>query len=315
MANAHDLQQVLNEMHERTDALREGFGVVESDFGRLETEDGQFKFEELSGYHADVGEVQGYSEDLSKEVDQMLEFQNQHLESDLRQQIAHLTEAIAAAASALHDHANRHQEAHHDLQHEATQFGSDIDHSISELDHTKAQYLQHVDHMTQTLGDAADKASHSAQALGDSVQHEQTETLNKAHESCHGTVSKHNESTIPQLLEQGLSQLGQGADHLDQHCTSTGDMFKQELTQFIKDIEDDAIKEVHDQIEAKFKKLIEEVLKFLADQIAESILMTTAGAATTSAMAEILPEMIALKKALDAIKVAIEAFKALKDLL
>ena len=40
-----------------------------------------------------------------------------------------------------------------------------------------------------------------------------------------------------------------------------------------------------------------------------------AAAAYFEAMAEILPEMIALKKALDAIKVAIEVFKALKDLL
>jgi len=315
MANAHDLAQVLNEMHERSDALREGFGVVESDFQKLTAEDGQFKFEELATYHADVEHLEHTADIINKDTQELDETLNQHLETDLRQHIAQLTEAITTAASTLHDHANQHQEAHHELQQEATQFIGDTDHAIHELDSTKNQVLQHVQQMSHTLGDTAEKASHSASALGDSVHQTQTEALNKAHESFHEAVGKHSESTIPQLLEQGLGLLSHGAESLDGHCNSAGESFKQELEQLIKDLGEYAVQQVESEIEAKFKHLIEEVVKFLIEQIVESIAMTVAGAATTAAMAEILPEMILLKDALEAIRGAIEIFKALKDLL
>lgn len=310
MATTQDLVDIQAQITERIGVLREGFGVLESDFNKLHQEDQAFDFD------LDL--------DLDNQLRQTLKQDTErlhHLEEDLatrfethlRADISHLKEEFHEAKTALSEHVDHHRDGHHNLHEGMATFDGEIHEAGSELEHAKEEFVGQVQGMADELSDLAEKVFSTSGDLAHSVQDTQTQIIDKAASAFKDLLGGHLDSLLPGHFEQTMGNLTHAVSDLGEQCNTIGSGFQNELETLLQHVGEFAVQEVQNKVQEKFQKLIQEALSFLAEQITESIAATTAGAAITGVMSPILPELAVLKAATELIKEAIAVFKALED--
>ncbi len=309
MATIKDLTEVQAQIEERVGHLREGFGVLETDFAKLKQEDQGFKIDLDHTSHSQLQDV------LTQDMERLQHLEHDavtHFETTLRPEIQHLTEDFQEAKTTLTDHVAHHQDAHHALQQEMVAFAGDITQADGELDHAKQEFLGQVTQMATELHELGEKAFATGGELATSIQDTQVQIIDKAAAAFKDLLGNHIDSLLPGHFEQTMANLTHAVSDLASQCNTVGTAFQHELETLLHDVSTYATQEVHDKIQEKFQNLIHEAVAFLLEQITESIAATTAGAAITGAMAPILPELAVLKAATEIIKEAIEVLKALE---
>ena len=309
MATIKDLTEIQSQIEERVGVLREGFGVLETDFAKLKQDDQGFKIDLDHAAHTQLHDV------LTQDMERLQHLEQDavtHFETNLRPEIHHLTEDFQEAKTTLTDHVSHHMDAHHALHQEMVTFAGEIEHASSDLDNAKQEFLGQVAHMASELHDLGEKAFATSNELATSIQDTQVQILDKATAAFKDLLGVHIDSLLPGQFEQTLSALTHAVSDLGSQCNTVGTAFQHELETLLHDVSSYATQEVHNQIQEKFQNLIHEAVAFLLEQITESITATTAGAAITGAMSPILPELAVLKAATEIIKDAIEVLKALE---
>lgn len=310
MATTKDIVDIQAEITERIGVLREGFGVLESDFNKLQQEDQAFDFD------LDLDCDNQLRHTMKQDIERL-----QHLEEDLDTQfethlktdIAHLKDEFQEAQSTLSDHIEQHRDGHHGLHQEMVAFGGEIDEASDELGEAKDEFVGQVQQLADELDELAEKVFSTGGELANSIQETQTQMIDKAASAFKDLLGGHADSLLPGHFEQTIGNLTHAVSDLGEQCNTIGTGFQNELETLLQHVGEFAAQEVQNKVQEKFQKLIQEALSFLAEQITESIVATTAGAAITGAMSPILPALAALKAATELIKDAIAVFKALED--
>lgn len=310
MATTKDIVDIQAEITERIGVLREGFGVLESDFNKLQQEDQAFDFD------LDLDCDNQLRHTMKQDIERL-----QHLEEDLDTQfethlktdIAHLKDEFQEAQSTLSDHIEQHRDGHHGLHQEMVAFGGEIDEASDELGEAKDEFVGQVQQLADELDELAEKVFSTGGELANSIQETQTQMIDKAASAFKDLLGGHADSLLPGHFEQTIGNLTHAVSDLGEQCNTIGTGFQNELETLLQHVGEFAAQEVQNKVQEKFQKLIQEALSFLAEQITESIVATTAGAAITGAMSPILPALAALKAATEMIKDAIAVFKALED--
>ena len=309
MASFKDLVEIQGQLDERVGVLREGFGVLETDFGKLQHEEEVFEFD------LDKNCDNLLRHALGEEVDRLQKLQE---ESEAKceptvQAFKDLTHAFEEETKGLGDHVDQHRDGHHALHHEMVAFSGEIEQAGGELEHAKEEFLGQVGQMASELNELAEKAFATGGDLAHSIQETQMQAIQKASGAFKDLLGNHMDSLLPGHFEQTLSHLTHAVSDLGSQCNTVGTAFQHELEALLQHVGEHATHEVQSKVQEKFQKLIHEAVAFLAQQIAESIAATTAGAAITGAMSPILPELAVLKAATEIIKDAIAVLKALED--
>lgn len=310
MATTKDIVDIQAEITERIGVLREGFGVLESDFNKLQQEDQAFDFD------LDLDCDNQLRHTMKQDIERL-----QHLEEDLDTQfethlktdIVHLKDEFQEAQSTLSDHIEQHRDGHHGLHQEMIAFGGEIDEASDELGEAKDEFVGQVQQLADELDELAEKVFSTGGELANSIQETQTQMIDKAASAFKDLLGSHADSLLPGHFEQTIGNLTHAVSDLGEQCNTIGTGFQNELETLLQHVGEFATQEVQNKVQEKFQKLIQEALSFLAEQITESIVATTAGAAITGAMSPILPALAVLKAATEMIKDAIAVFKALED--
>ena len=313
MATTQDIAELKAQFDERIGHLRESFGVVEGDVTKLGSFSHEFTFTSLEEHQRDNNDLNQVKNDMH---DKVTAFQNAVAaeEAGLKAQFDALEALVGTGQSQLDAHIAQHDGAHNILHEAAQSFAGNVEQVTGEADHTKSEYVQHVQDMHQTLNGLAEKVFGSASAVDRSVREAQTEALNHASEQLHQLIDSHLQGHLPTNFQETTQQLTQHVHDLGQHATSAATNLEHEIATMIHDLTQFAQQEVHDKIEEKFKHLMEEALAFLMQEIMETIVVTTTGVTTTAAMSEIIPVLAVLKHALDGLKEAIKIFKTLEEI-
>ena len=144
------------------------------------------------------------------------------------------------------------------------------------------------------------------------VQHSQTELDSAAQqmqEQLHSLGSQRIQEfahTVQDRLDEAQAHFTQTSGQLGQKTQSTVEQLLNEAGQF-------AQQQGQQQIGQQVEQLIQGAVRQLEEEIMLFIIETEAGAAITGALTPIMPELIVVYKATEAIKDAIHVFKEVKD--
>lgn len=313
MATTHDIADLKAQFDERIGHLRESFGVVEGDVNRLGQFTHDFVFTSLEEHQRDNNDINQIKNNLHDHTAAFVDAVGGE-ETQIKSAFDALEHLISDGQSQLDSHIQQHVNAH-SLLHDASQaMSSNVEQVTGEADHTRGEYLQHVQDMHTQVQSLAEKLFATANNVDHSVKQTQTEIVDQASHDFHALIDSHLQGHLPENFEQTLQQLTQHVHDLGEHATTAGNNLQQEIQTLLHDLTAYAQQEVHDKIEAKFQHLMQEALAFLMQEIIETIAVTTTGVATTAAMAEIIPVLAVLKHALDGIKEAIKIFKSLESI-
>jgi len=310
MATTHDLDDLKRQMEERTAHLRESFGVVETELGKLDQFADQFKFESLEQHQHDDNDIKTLGKDIHAKWDALIAAdgeQRKHVEANFQ----HLQEQCTEAAATLDNHHEAHNAAHATLVDHAQVVSGNLEQISHDLDHEHQQYAQHVQDMQHTLSDALQKLIGHAGDLHQSVTGKQTEILTKAFQDAHAKIDEHLQGHLPKTFEEATSTIVANIKTLGEHSKTTSDTVHNELAAALQDIQHFAQQDFHDKVDAKFHHVMEVALAFLLAEVAQTILVTTMGVTTTAALSPIIPEAIVISKMLDVIEDAIKVAQAL----
>jgi membrane-associated HD superfamily phosphohydrolase len=310
MATTQDLMDIKGQMEERVTSLTQLFGNIEHAIEELNQEQSAFDFKMNESLDNDVRDLADTAEqqigDLADEIDK-------HFDTELKPAIDKLQEECDTAKSNLSDKLAEQTEGHHGLHDGMVAFGSEMEEVRGNFEQTRNEFLSQVSGLAQTLVDQAEKVFNTHQEVARSVQETQREALNQAHNAFMDLVGGHIENLVPSNFGQAINNLTQGVSDLGDTCDNVSSAFQNEMQTLIQNVMQHAQEGVANEIQQRFQQLMEEAVSFLAQQIMESITMTTVGAGVTGTLSPILPELAVLYKATEAIKEAIKIFKALAD--
>lgn len=310
MATTQDLMDIKGQMEERVTALTQLFGNLEHAIDDLNQEQSAFDFQMNQSLDNDVRDM---TETAEQKLDDLQQELDQHFDNELKPAIVKLSEECDTAKTTLTDKLTEQTEGHHGLHDGMIAFGQEMEEIRGSFEETRNEFLSQVGDLAQTLLDQADKVFNTHQEVARSVQETQRDALNQAHAAFMDLVGGHIENLVPSQFEQAVNNLTQGVSDLGETCDTVSSAFQNEMQTLIQNVMQHAQEGVANEIQQRFQQLMEEAVAFLAQQIAESITMTTAGAAVTGTLSPILPGLAALYKATEAIKEAIRIFKALAE--
>jgi len=178
---------------------------------------------------------------------------------------------------------------------------ADLAQALLQVSEQTVNLLSHYAEATNTLEhDLSDTVTGALGKAADEFKDGISNTL-------HSAITAHL-TDIFQNGEQALSNLGQTAEHVAQQFAHDAE---DALHTFAQGIADGMKHDIEHVAEHLAKDIMETLSSFVATSIAEA----TAGAAITAAMSPILPEVIIVKEASEAIKDLISVFKAVGSLL
>jgi len=239
---------------------------------------------------------------------------------------AELTQTLGQAVDGLHQNTTQVQSATQQHAQDWTQAHDTLKSALASLDQSLTQgtatavstfgeLQQTVQQVAQTSQDLLHQFDTGAQsfqrALADTVSSNLTKASGDFHDgiagALHGKVTDHLASTF-QNAEQSLNDLAQSAEHVAQ---AHAQLIEEEMKQFAQMVQEHTKNEIAQVADHLAKDALEALSAFIATSIAEA----TAGSAITGAMSPILPEVIVVKEASEAIKDLISVFKAVGSLL
>lgn len=260
----------------------------------------------------------------------------EHGSAEFEQTIAQLHEVAAQLAKEIGETLHQAVEALHQsttqTQTDTEQHGAAWDKAhdsckqvMANLDQTADQAVAAATSLLTALQGGVDQATHStqdllhqidqsAQSVSQTVTETVTSTLNKAAGDFHDTISgavsgkvTDHLATIFSNAHDSLNNLAQTAEHIAQN-------FSHEAEQALQQFGHQVVEGAKNELEQTGEKLAKDAMEALATNVTTAIAEATAGSALTSAMAPILPEVIVVKEASEAIKDLISVFKSIASI-
>jgi ElaB/YqjD/DUF883 family membrane-anchored ribosome-binding protein len=239
--------------------------------------------------------AQTFTQELGQKLAATVEALHQATAQTLAQMQQHATdwdqtdEALKSATTAL-------EQALEAAAAGATSTLGNLQSGVEQAHASTTELLQHLtDSVTKVHGELVDTVSSTLKKSADEFHDGVASGLT-------GKLTEHLTSIFHNAT-QSLDNLGTTATHITQNF---GHEAEAALQSFASGLEDG----IKSQLEAAGEKLAKDAMEALATFVATSVAETTAGSAITTAMSPILPEVIVVKEASEAIKDLISVFKA-----
>ena len=236
------------------------------------------------------------------------------------------TQTFGAAVEALHQHTTQTQGSTQQHGHDWDQSHDALKSALTALEQTATQTATGAQHEFSTLQSAVEQVAQStqdhlhqfetaAQTFGHTLTNTVATSLNRAAGEFHdgitgavtGKITEHLGSMF-QNAEQSLTDVAQSAEHVAQN-------FAHEAEDGLQHFSSAVVEGAKGQIEQAGEHLAKDAIETLSAVIATSIAEATAGSAITAAMSPILPEVIIVKEASEAIKDLVSVFKTVGSIL
>ncbi len=250
--------------------------------------------------------------------------------TELHQLTAQITQEFAqtfgAAVEALHQHTTETQGSTQQHGHDWDQAHDGLKSSLTALEQIATQAAAGANHEFGTLQSTVEQVAQAtqdllhqfestAQTFGHTLTDTVTTSLNRAAGEFHdgitgavtGKITAHLGSMF-QNAEQSLTDVAHSAEHVAQN-------FAHEAEDGLQHFSSAVVEGAKHQIEQAGEHLAKDAIEALSATIATSIAEATAGSAITAAMSPILPEVIVVKEASEAIKDLISVFKTVGSIL
>jgi predicted PurR-regulated permease PerM len=305
-ADAEQLQTVMQHidaLHNTLTGAMTGFGTLVSDTAAQQA--------------APAGASQPATQ-IADVVHQLTDYATQ-LHDAIAQGLTQAVDALHQATTQTHDNTQQHaQDWDHNHDTLATSL-SHLEQSVVQTAQTAVTTFADLSNALLTITEqTVSLVAHYAgatTALEHDLQDTVTGALGKAADEFKDGVSNVLHADITQHLasifangDQALQNLNQTAEHVAQQFAHDAEDALQTFAHGIAD-------GMKNDIEQVAEHLAKDVVEMLSSFVATSIAEATAGAAITAAMSPILPEVIVVKEASEAIKDLISVFKAVGSLL
>lgn len=237
-----------------------------------------------------------------------------------------LTQTLGQAVEGLHQHTTQTQTGTQQHAHEWDQAHDALKSAVNALEQVAVQTASGaqqgfstlqgaVEQTTQSTQDLLHQFEGAAQTFGHTLSDTVSTSLNRAAHEFHdgvagalnGKVTEHL-GTMFQNAEQSLTDVAQTAEHTAQN-------FAHEAEDGLQHFGQSVVEGAKHSIEQAGEHLAKDAVEALGATIAASVAEITAGSAITSAMSPILPEVIVVKEASEAIKDLISVFKTVGSIL
>jgi ABC-type transporter Mla subunit MlaD len=314
MSTTKDLQELKAQLDEGITRMRDAFGVMDHDLDALSKDEAVFHIQALESYQHDDNALRDDAGTKSIEaITGELHAVDEQAKAFVDSWHA-LAKEYHDAAAQVEQHAHEHDGIASQFTHIIKALGDAVGHAATQVAEARAEHLQEVQNLTHSLGELGEHLFGAAKETEASVRQQQAEVLDKAIGAMKSLVEHHATQTLPQTFAEAANHLAHDAEQLASHTTQAADMLHHELETFLHDVGEFAAQQVHDKVEQKFAVLLQDAVGYLASEITESVAVTVAGAATTAAMAPIIPELAMLKGATEIIKDAIELVKTVESI-
>jgi hypothetical protein len=241
------------------------------------------------------------------------------------QELEHLAQDLTSVLHALHAEA---QAAHSALSPDSDAFETASSGVLAQFGHaahdTHSQgekWLSTHDHLMQVVATLAARTAQHCTMTADSVTAceqavaEHTSQLSTSLEQCCQTVTAQATQAVVDLVQAGQQQIDQIHSSVETSLRQACDDSHRQITQALQHLTDHISQSASTQLQQECQKLLDDCVAQLADEAAELIADATIGATVTAALGEFLPELIAVYKATEAIKAAIEALHDIERLI
>ncbi|HEV3087927.1 MAG TPA: hypothetical protein VGX96_11940 [Candidatus Elarobacter sp.] len=237
-----------------------------------------------------------------------------------------LTQTFGSAVETLHQHTTQTQGSTQQHGHDWDQAHDGLKSALTALEQTATQAAAGAQHEFGTLQSTVEQVAQAtqdhlhqfettAQTFGHTLADTVTTSLNRAAGEFHdgitgavtGKVTEHLGSMF-QNAEQSLTDVAQTAEHVAQN-------FAHDAEDGLQHFSSAVVEGAKHQIEQSGEHLAKDAIEALGAIVATSIAEATAGSAITAAMSPILPEVIVVKEASEAIKDLISVFKTVGSIL
>jgi hypothetical protein len=302
-----DFQLSLDEIDqaiEQTDFLTIQYQKEESEFGAItEFEEGdeaygkeladltdslQSNHIELENSIEDDLSTEAESEEFSHLLEELLGIKDdtQELCDELEQTLEERLDQTVTDCQACSENLEQH---HQDCQ------SCHIEH-IEQLQENQQAYNRGKSDITQVGETTAQKVSEWIQV----VQGELTDTLKNAFEGHHEAIEQHGEAVTGDL-QSFQQETSEAINSHHQTCEGLGEELKSRCCEAIENVSNHATDVLQRELDEAFKHVMDKVIEEVLEEIVKNIAMAQFGAATTTAISPILPEIVIAKKALELI--------------
>ena len=303
--NNSDFLQTLNEqlgqLEEWRSQIREGFGHLSNlaEHHLQRNEDLHFP---------DKTEAQVNTEQLRQHFEQAANT----LETDLNLAISTLGDHLQTCKSEWEQTASRCQQMQQTLLAAGQQCGE----TCQGVADTALQGFdglgQDVQNLVEVLQSMTSGHDHAFSQLSQSLNDQWPQNTQQFSSAFHNDLSDTHVQRLAMQFNQGLQQVGQLHDHLNQGTQEINDDFGQNLTDLFQNVSDHIGDKMQSGLQNAASNLVEGATQRFSEELIESVIMTQAGVGVTSALGPWLPELKIIEKVSDAVIAALEALNDLK---
>ena len=277
-------------------------------------------FDQLFGEHAAPAQAAAPHDagaEVQQTADQLHELA-QTIGSELGQKLVAAIEALHAqtqsAIQSVQAHSSDWEAAYTSLKGALTTLEQTLEQATGDVTQVVGELQRGVETAGEATNHLLENVAKSVSTVHGELSQTVDDTLKKASGDFHDTVSGALSGKLTEHLNSVFSNGRDALSNVEQTATHLFQEFGHEaetaLTSFAHDVADN----IKNQLEAAGEKLAKDCMELLSAKVAASIAEGTAGAAITGAMAPILPEVIVVKEASEAIKDLISVFKSVASI-
>lgn len=305
-----DLDELVHDLELSADRLAQSFKITQSEFEVLGATTAEFVVTLREELPIDLQEAAG---DLEQHLQSMAEDWAREVGARLEQESHEFESNLTAAKEAV-------ERAEEQVEQEFLNAHGDLKELEGELQEASQLVEQIQIQAKQTLDEIEEEWAALQQDLAgdfDEFQSDVTEQLQTAiagsTEDLNDLVEKYHQDLIPGAFSEVAALLEGARKDLHQVYENAAKELQADLDELLKELEDYAKSTAQHKIEERFKRLLENAIQAILEEIAIAIIKTELGASVTSALTPVLPQLIALHKIVEGIRGAIENWKRLKD--
>jgi DNA repair exonuclease SbcCD ATPase subunit len=227
--------------------------------------------EELDNFLEELSALKDNTQELCDELEQTLEGQLDQTLTDCQE-----------CSETLEQHHQECQECHTE--------------HIQQLQGNQQAYHEGQSNITQLSQTTEQNFAEWIQALREDL----TDTLKNAFEGHHEAIDQHGEAMTGDL-QSFQQETSEAINSHHQTCDGLGEELKSRCCEAIENVSNHATEVLQRELDKAFKHVMDKVIEEVLEEIVKNIAMAELGAATTTAISPILPEIVIAKKALELI--------------
>jgi hypothetical protein len=251
--------------------------------------------------------------DLQQEVDQLHQLA-QTIAAEIGQKLTAAIEGMHAQTTQMlqtsQEHAQEWDQTHDALKAATTALEQVLDQAAHGATTTLGELQSGLEQATHSTTDLIANLEKSATSIHTELSDTVTSTLKGAASEFHDGIANAVTGKLTEHISSAFSSGKDALGNLEQSATHIAQDFGHEAESALQNFAHELADGIKNQLEAAGEKLAKDAMEMLSSKVAASIAEGTAGTAITGAMAPILPEVIIVKEASEAIKDLISVFKA-----